>query len=100
MAAKEMPVDVRESAPPPGKFAKVSILFCIYAAYGKIALKRYEMGSGGFFPTNPDLADILGEVDFYFDLMIVDFGILGKRLRLDGSRFDVHRFFGSGGVQK
>jgi len=39
MAAKEMPVDVRESAPPPGKFAKVSILFCIYAAYGKIALK-------------------------------------------------------------
>ena len=52
------------------------------------------MGSGGFFPTNPDLADILGEGDFYFDLMIVDFGILGKRLRLDGSCFDVHRFLG------
>ena len=53
-----------------------------------------------FFPTNPDLADILGEADFYFDLMIVDFWILGKRLRLDGSCFDVHRFFGSGGIQK
>ena len=59
-----------------------------------------KWGQEVFFPTNPDLADILGEVDFYFDLMIVDFGILGKRLRLDGSRFDVHRFFGSGGVQK
>ena len=95
-----MPVDIRESAPPPGNFSNVLILFCIYAAYGKIALKLYEMGSGGFFPTKPDLADILGEVDFYFDLMIVDFGILGKRLRLDGSCFDVHRFFGSGGIQK
>jgi len=63
-------------------------------------MKLYEMGPGGFFPTNPDLADILGEVDLYFDLMIVDFGILGKRLRLDGSCFDVHRFFGSGGIQK
>ena len=58
------------------------------------------MGSGGFFPTNPDLADLLDEAFFYFDLMIVDFGILGKRLRLDGSCFDVHRFFGSGGIQK
>jgi len=59
-----------------------------------------KWGQEDFFPTNPDLADILGEANFYFDLTIVDFGILGKRLRLDGSCFDVHRFFGSGGIQK
>ena len=59
------------------------------------------MGSGGvFFPNNPDLANILGEVGFYFDLMIVDLGIWEKRLRLDGSYFDVHKLFRSGGVQK
>ena len=26
------------------------------------------MGPGGFFPTNPDLADILGDTDFNFDM--------------------------------
>ena len=25
------------------------------------------MGPGGFFPTNPDLADILGDTDFDFE---------------------------------
>ena len=25
------------------------------------------MGPGGFFPTNPDLADILGDMDFDFE---------------------------------
>ena len=25
------------------------------------------MGPGGFFPTNPDLADILGKMDLNFD---------------------------------
>ena len=28
------------------------------------------MGPGGFFPTNPDLADILGDMDFDFDNFI------------------------------
>ena len=26
-----------------------------------------EKGSGGFFPTNPELADILGRTDFDFE---------------------------------
>ena len=26
-----------------------------------------QMGPGGFFPTNPDLADILGDTDFDFE---------------------------------
>ena len=25
------------------------------------------MGAGGFFPTNPDLADMLGDTDFDFE---------------------------------
>ena len=32
------------------------------------------MGPGGFFPTNPDLADILGDTDFDFENLY--FGIL------------------------
>ena len=28
------------------------------------------MGPGGFFPTNPDLADILGDTDFDFENFI------------------------------
>ena len=32
------------------------------------------MGPGGFFSTNPDLADILGDTDFYFDSFhVLDF---------------------------
>ena len=27
------------------------------------------MGPGGFFPTNPDLADILGRTDFDFEIL-------------------------------
>ena len=30
-------------------------------------LKCHEMGPGGFVPTNPDLADILGDTDFDFE---------------------------------
>ena len=27
-----------------------------------------QMGPGGLFPTNPDLADILGRMDLYFEI--------------------------------
>ena len=33
----------------------------------KKCLKLHEIGPGGFFPTNPDLADILGRTDFDFE---------------------------------
>ena len=33
----------------------------------KICQKWPQMGPGGFFPTNPDLADILGDTDFDFE---------------------------------
>ena len=45
------------------------------------------MGPGGFFPTNPDLADILGDTDFDFDnLYFLD--LLGSQI----SRFPDPRF--------
>ena len=31
------------------------------------------MGPGGFFPTDPDLADILGDTDFDFDNFLLIF---------------------------
>ena len=42
-------------------------IFFVFSAYGKIGLKWYEKGKRGFVPTNPDLADILGDMDFYFE---------------------------------
>ena len=42
-------------------------MFLIFAARAKKCLKWYEMGPGGVVPTNPDLADILGDTDFDFD---------------------------------
>ena len=40
------------------------------------------MGPGGFFPTNPDLADILGDTDFDFEnFYFLDF--LGSQLGPD-----------------
>ena len=52
------------------------------------------MGPGGFFvPTNPDLADILGDTDFDFEICSLDFLILFSPLffrsqisRLPGSQ--------------
>ena len=39
----------------------------IFSAHATNSLKWHEMGPGGFFPTNPDLADILGDMDFDFE---------------------------------
>ena len=38
-----------------------------YLVHGKIGLKWLQMGPGVFFPTNPDLANILGRTDFDFE---------------------------------
>ena len=50
--------------------------FSICSGPWKIALKWPPMGPGGFFPINPDLADILGDTDFdfdYFYFLFLDF---------------------------
>ena len=38
------------------------------------------MGPGVFFPTNPDLADILGRTDFYFEIFFVTFWIPNSQI--------------------
>ena len=48
------------------------------------------MGPGGFFPTNPDLADILGDTDFDFDNFYV-FGFFGIP-NFQISRFQISKF--------
>ena len=39
----------------------------MFSVHGKNCLRWPQMGPGGFFPTNPDLADILGRTDFDFE---------------------------------
>ena len=38
-----------------------------FPVYGKNGLGWPQMGPGGFFPTDPDLADILGRTDLDSD---------------------------------
>ena len=53
---------------PPRKIDENIICNLLYfPAHGKIVLKWPQMGPGGFFPTNPDLADILGRTDLNFE---------------------------------
>ena len=39
-------------------------IFLIFPAHAKNGPRWPQMGPGEFFPTNPDLADILGDTDF------------------------------------
>ena len=39
----------------------------VFLAFGKNGLRWPQIGPGGFFPTNPDLADILGRTDLNFE---------------------------------
>ena len=45
-------------------------IFWIFPAYGKNCLRWPQIGPGGFFPTNPDLADILGRTDLNFEKFV------------------------------
>ena len=42
------------------------VIFCIFGPW-KNWPEMAQMGPGGFFPTNPDLADIWGDTDSDFD---------------------------------
>ena len=42
-------------------------VFFVFPAHAKNGPRWPQMGPGGFFPTNPDLADILGRTDFDFE---------------------------------
>ena len=49
-------------------------IFCIFPVHGKNDLRWPQIGPGGFFPTNPDLANILGRTDLNFkNFYVFDF---------------------------
>ena len=50
-----------------------------FPAYAKNGPRWAQMGPGGFFPTNPDLADILGRTDFDFEIFLL-FELLGSQI--------------------
>ena len=53
---------------PPRKISKIyDFFFSIFPAHAKNWPRGPQTGPGGFFPTNPDLADILGITDFDFE---------------------------------
>ena len=53
---------------------KKTYIFLIFPAHAKNSPRWPQMGPGGFFPINPDLADILGRTDFDFgDFYFLDF---------------------------
>ena len=59
--------------------------FCMFPAHGQICLKWPQMRPGRSFPTNPDLADILGNTDFDFDNFIL-LDLFGSKIpRFPGS---------------
>ena len=47
-------------------------MFCIFSVQRKICLKWPQIGPGCFFPTNPDLPNLLGRT--YFDFATFFFG--------------------------
>ena len=52
----------------PTKENRQKSIFLIFSAHGENGLKWSQMGPGGFFPTNSDLADILGRTYLNFDI--------------------------------
>jgi len=62
------------------------LICCIFPVHAKNGPRSPPMGQGGFFPTNPGLAYILGNMDFDFENFFG--GFFGSRI----SRFPVPRF--------
>ena len=52
---------------PPRKIAKILQFFVFFQPTQKIARDGPKWGREVLFPTNPDLADILGRTDFDFE---------------------------------
>ena len=54
-------------------------IFSIFPAHAKNGLGWPQMGPGRFFPTNPVLADILGDMDFDFEKFYF-FDVFGSQI--------------------
>ena len=50
------------------------------------------MGPGGFFPSNPDLANILGDTDFEFEFLFFLFFLGPKFPDVQVPKFWIYRF--------
>ena len=61
------PHQVNRAGWPTKESRQGSTIFCVFSAHGKDDLRWPQMGPGGFFPTNPNLADILGRMDLDFE---------------------------------
>ena len=61
------PPRVDSSKGPPRENRQNFRIFLIFPVHGKNGLRWPQIGPGGFFPTNPDLADILGRTDLDFE---------------------------------
>ena len=48
-------------------------VFDFFSVHEENCMGWPQMGPGRFFPTNPDLADILGRTDLNFDICFFDF---------------------------
>ena len=61
------PPRVDSSKGPPRKNRQNFGTFLDFSVHGKNGLRWPQIGPEGFFPTNPDLADILGRTDLNFE---------------------------------
>ena len=52
---------------PTKKNSQIFDIFWIFPVHGKNGLRWPQIGPGGFVPTNPDLANILGRTDLDFE---------------------------------
>ena len=56
--------------PTKGNKQKMNV-FCIFLVHGKLVGNGPKWSQEVFFPTNPDLVDILGDADFDFEKFYV-----------------------------
>ena len=59
----------RENGAHQGKQANTYLFLC-FSIHGKKSLGWPQMGPGGFFPTNPNLVDILDRTDLDFETFV------------------------------
>ena len=67
------PPRVDSSKGPPREIGKSLTFFAFFRPTQKIAWDGPKWGRDVFFPTNPDLADILGDTDFDFKIFVFFF---------------------------
>ena len=73
------PPRVDSSKGPPRKIGKILTFFAFFRPTQKMVWDGPKWGREVLFPTNPDLADILGRMDFDFENFLI-FGLFGSNI--------------------